>query len=76
MARVARAMATVAKGAMATATTRAMSTAKGYNMPLYLQLMLCRGSHTAAGWEDGLSGHQGTNHHVNPGEWHKHRKAA
>jgi hypothetical protein len=24
--------------------------------------------------EDGLSGQQGTNHHVNPGEWHKHKK--
>ncbi len=24
--------------------------------------------------EDGLSGQQGMNHHVNPGEWHKHIK--
>jgi hypothetical protein len=23
--------------------------------------------------EDGVSGQQGMNHHVNPGEWHKHK---
>jgi hypothetical protein len=24
--------------------------------------------------EDGLSGQQGMNHHVNPGKWHQHKK--